>query len=131
MFPVRSKSKYNNKKIVVDGITFDSQKEAMRYGQLKLLERAGEISDLKLQVPFELLPNQYETIERFSKGGKRLKDGLKLVERGVTYVADFTYNTGGKIVVEDVKSKATRKKESYIIKRKLMRYLKGIAIKEV
>ena len=131
MFPVRSKSKYNNKKIVVDGIVFDSQKEAMRYGQLKLLERAGEISDLKLQVPFELIPNQYETVERFSKSGKRLKDGLKLVERGVTYVADFTYKSGENIVVEDVKSKATRKKESYIIKRKLMRYLKGIAIKEV
>ena len=131
MFPVRSKSKYNNKKIVIDGIVFDSQKEAMRYGQLKLLERAGEISDLRLQVPFELIPNQYETVERFSKSGKRLKDGLKLVERGVTYVADFTYNTGKNIVVEDVKSKATRKKESYIIKRKLMRYLKGIAIKEV
>lgn len=131
MFPVRSKSKYNNKKIVVNGITFDSQKEAMRYSQLKLIEKTGQISELKLQVPFELIPNQYETVERFSKSGKRLKDGLKLVERGVTYVADFTYRDGENIVVEDVKSKATRKKESYIIKRKLMRYLKGIAIKEV
>ena len=62
---------------------------------------------------------------------KRLKDGIRVVERSTDYVADFVYTEDGKTVVEDVKSVATRKKESYIIKRKLMLYLKKIKIKEV
>ena len=53
-------NKYRNKKCVLDGIEFDSKKEMRRYSELKLLERAGEISDLKIQVPFLLLPDQYE-----------------------------------------------------------------------
>ena len=88
---------------------FDSKREANRYAELKLLERAGEISDLKLQVPFELIPKQPG-------------------ERSVKYIADFVYLEGGKSVVEDVKGKKTR---DYIIKRKLMLWRHGITIKEV
>lgn len=117
VFPGRSK--YGNKKLVMDGEHFDSMKEAARYQELKLLERAGEIRELKRQVPFVVIP-----VQKDEKG--------KVIEREVKYIADFTYIEKGKLVrtVEDVKSKATRTKE-YIIKRKLMLYRNGIRIKEV
>lgn len=132
-YPIQKprRSKYGSHKITVDGQEFDSQKEARRYGELKLLLAAGRISDLRTQVLYELIPTQFETFERYGKKGKRLKDGLRVVERATDYVADFVYVEDGKTVVEDVKSVATRKKESYIIKRKLMLYLKKIKIKEV
>ena len=96
-----------------------------------LLQKAGKITALQRQVSYELLPNQYETYERYSKSGKRLKDGTKLVERKVDYVADFVYtDEKGMLVVEDTKSKATRTKD-YIIKRKLLYAVHGIKIKEV
>ena len=95
-----------------DGIVHDSRKEARRWCELKLLEKAGKITDLDRQVKFELIPKQ---------------DG----ERACCYVADFVYTEDGKKVVEDVKSEATRKKESYIIKRKLMLYIHGIRIREI
>ena len=92
--------KYNNKKTTVDGIKFDSKGEANRYCELKLLERAGEISDLKLQPRFELLPKQ--------------KD-----ERAINYTADFMYQEDGETVVEDFKGKETR---DYIMRRKMFKY---------
>lgn len=93
-------SKYGNHKVTFDGIKFDSKKEMNRYIELKLLQRAGKISDLQLQVPFVLL-----------KAGNG--------ERGVKYIADFVYlDADGNKVVEDVKSEATKKKEAYILKRK-------------
>jgi hypothetical protein len=126
-------SKYHNKKITVDGITFDSKKEYSRYRELLLLERAGEISNLRRQVKFVLIPAQYEkTPERYTKGEHKgeLKQG-KLLERECAYVADFVYiDSNGKKVVEDTKSKATKTKD-YIIKRKLMLYRFGIKIHEV
>jgi hypothetical protein len=121
---------YNQKTYTSDGIKHDSQKEAQRWCELKLLERAGHISNLRRQVEFELLPNQYETIERYGKNGKRLKDQVKLIEHKVSYIADFVYDENGKTVVEDVKSVATQT-EKFIIKRKLMLYIHGIKIKIV
>ena len=118
---------YNKKTVTSDGIKHDSQKEAQRWCELKLLERAGRISHLKRQVEFELLPNQYETIERYNKNGKRLKDQIKLIEHKVSYIADFVYDENGKTVVEDVKSVATQT-EKLIIKRKLILYLHGIKV---
>lgn len=107
-------SKYHSKKSVVNGIEFDSKKEANRSFELSLLERAGMISDLQRQVKFELIPSQ------------RI-DG-KVVERSVTYVADFVYKQHGKTVVEDTKGFKTK---DYIIKRKLMLYIHGIRVKEI
>ena len=104
-------NKYGAKKITVDGITFDSKKEANRYCELRLLEKAGYIENLQRQVRYTLIPKQ---------------EG----ERACEYVADFVYIENGKTVVEDVKSKATRT-DAYIIKRKLMKYNFGITIKEV
>ncbi len=113
-------------------MVFDSTKEARRWEQLLLLQRAGKITSLQRQVHYELLPNQYETYPRYSKKGERLKDGTKLIERAVNYVADFVYTDAetGENIVEDTKSTATRTKD-YIIKRKLMYAIHGIRIHEV
>ena len=109
-------SKYRNTKTVVDGQTFDSRKEANRYCELCLMRRAGEISELRRQVVFTLIPAQYIA--------------GKCAERSVKYVADFAYvdNATGKTVVEDVKGVRTKE---YVLKRKLMLWEYGIIIREV
>ena len=125
------KSKYYNVKTrALDGSVFDSNKEARRWDELLLLQRAGKISDLQRQVKYELIPAQYETYERYSKKGERLKDGVRLLERKVEYVADFVYTIAdtGENVVEDTKGVKTK---DYILKRKLMLAVHGIRIKEV
>ena len=124
-------SKYHNRKITVDGITFDSVKEANRYKELKILERAGQIHDLQLQVKFKLIPAQREWTDETTKSGKPKKG--KVIEHECSYVADFTYkNRFGLLVVEDVKG--YRKGTSYdlfVVKRKLMLWIHGIRVKEV
>lgn len=101
-------SKYHAQTTLVDGIRFASRKEAARYRELRLLEQAGAIQDLHLQVPFVLLPkSQYG--------------------RAVKYIADFVYIQGGKQVVEDAKGYRT---DVYKLKRRLMAELLGIEIKE-
>ena len=103
-------SKYHAKKVTVNGITFDSKREADRWAELQILQRAGAISQLKRQVRFDLVPTQQG-------------------ERGVSYYADFTYLTkSGDFVVEDAKGYKT---PEYIIKRKLMLWIHKIRIKEV
>lgn len=102
-------NKYGAKKVKAsDGQVFDSRKEFQRYGILKLLERAGKISELRRQVPFELIPRQGTM-------------------RECRYVADFVYREGGQTVVEDCKGYRT---EAYRIKKKLMRWVHGITIRE-
>lgn len=102
-------SKYHAKKVTIDGITFDSKREAERWSELKILERAGVIQQLKRQVKFDLIPAQSG-------------------ERGVYYRADFTYLQNGRLVVEDSKGFKT---PEYIIKRKLMLWIHSIRIREV
>ena len=124
-------NKYHNIKTkTFSGKVYDSRKEARRSVELKLLLRAGEIKDLREQVKYVLIPAQYETNERYSKKGERLKDGLKLIERECSYVADFVYIDvkTGNTVVEDTKGVRTKE---YIIKRKLMLHVHGIRIKEI
>ena len=104
------KTKYNNKKTTVDNIKFDSKKESKRYGDLKMRERAGEISGLKLQVPFPIEVNG------------------KVICR---YVADFLYIEKDKLIVEDVKSEVTRRLPVYRLKKKLLAAVYGIENKEV
>ena len=119
----RNGTKYNATKCVVDGIEFASKREANRYLELRLLERAGEISDLRLQVDFELIPNQYATEKRYGKNGKPLKDKQVLLERKVVYRADFVYtDKDGKTVVEDTKGFRTTE---YVLKRKMFLYKYG------
>ena len=118
---------------MVDGVKFDSLKEATRYRELSLLERAGTITELELQKRFELIPAQYETYPRYGKNGKRLKDGQRCIEKAVFYVADFDYlDADGNHVVEDVKGyKGSTAYAVFAIKRKLMLHVHGIKIKEV
>ena len=126
--------KYGNKKVEIDGIEFDSKKEARRYWELNLLQRAGKITDLQLQREFELIPAQYETFERYGKTGKRLQDGKRCIEKSCTYKADFCYMQDGQLVVEDVKGyrdPASAGYAKFTIKRKLMLWRYGIKIIEV
>lgn len=111
-------NKYKNKETVVDGIKFQSLHEAHRYCELKYMERAGLISCLQLQRRFTLL------------GAQKDKAG-KVIERPVTYIADFVYkDQDGRTVVEDAKSDGTRT-DVYKIKRKLMLSIYGIRVVEV
>ena len=111
------RSKYGAQKTEFDGLVFDSKHEAMRWRELALLQRSGEIADLQRQVKYILIPAQVD------------EDG-KVAERAVSYVADFVYSDvrSGETVIEDAKGMHTR---DYIIKRKLMRYVHGIKIREV
>lgn len=118
-------SKYNNRKVRRDGLTFDSKKEHKRYNELLLLEQAGEIANLRRQVKFVLIPTQREPSQIGTRGG--VKKG-KLLERECSYIADFVYSQNGKMVVEDTKGIRTK---DYIIKRKLMLRVYGIRIREV
>ena len=123
-------NKYGSKKIEVDGIVFDSKKEAKRFQELSLLEKAGAISNLQRQVKYVLIPAQREwTNEIYTKGRKKgcFKQG-KLIEKECAYMADFVYQENGKIIVEDTKGFRTK---DYIIKRKLMLHVHGIRIKEI
>lgn len=123
-------AKYKNKKVAVNGIVFDSKKEAKRYTELLLLEKAGKIRNLQLQVKFVLIPAQREfTNEIYTKGRKKgcFKKG-KLLERECSYIADFVYWENGQRIAEDTKGFRTK---DYVIKRKLMLYMHGIRIKEI
>ena len=126
MWRVKTGSKYGSRKVVVEGIEFDSKKEANRYRELRVLQAAGRISDLQLQVPFELIPAQREPDTYGVRGG--LRRG-KLLEHSVVYYADFVYiDEHGNKIVEDAKGVKT---DVYRIKKKLMLYVHGIKIKEV
>lgn len=105
-------SKYRAKKTTVDGITFDSRKEADRYLVLKGMEDDGAIEDLRRQVRYELVP-------AFDVDGRHY--------RPVYYVADFVYVEDGKEVVEDVKGVRT---DVYKLKSKLFARRYGMSIKE-
>lgn len=99
-------SKYRAIKTEVDGITFDSKREANRYCELKLLEKAGEISHLELQPKFELQP-------AYKKDGKTV--------RAITYTADFIYHELGNnaVVVEDSKGYQT---QQFLLRKKLFEF---------
>lgn len=121
-------SKYGNKKITVDGVTYDSKLEYYRWAYLQDLERQGRISRLRRQVHFLLIPEQTVQVVKHLKTKDKVVE--RIVEHKTEYVADFVYEVDGREVVEDTKSEATRKKESYIIRRKLMR-LQGHPVREV
>ena len=106
-------NKYKNKKVVYNGIKFDSQKERNYYIKLKLLEDKGKIKDLKLQVKYELQP-------KFKSGNKNIQ--------AISYIADFTYlDEENKLHIIDTKGVRT---DVYKIKKKMMQY-KGLEIEEV
>ena len=102
----QKKNKYHNKQVVIDGVKFDSKLEATRYTELKLLERSGQIKDLKLQPSYELIPT-------FRKGNKTYKKA--------SYIADFSYydNELNKTIIEDTKGFKT---DVYILKKKIYQF---------
>ena len=104
--PIRSK--YGNRIVEFDGYKFDSQGESMRYYQLKMLQKAGKISGLQVHVPFELIPKDEK-------------------HRAIYYEADFVYIENGEKIVEDFKGFRT---DVYKIKKRMMKWLYGIDIKE-
>ena len=107
-------SKYRNKKIERNGLTFDSRRELKEWVALESLQHAGVITDLQRQVKYVLIPSQTR------------EDGTK--ERPVTWTADFVYKRDGKTVVADAKGIRT---QQGIIRRKLMLMVHGITVKEV
>ena len=107
------RSKYGNKKVTVDGITFDSAKEARRWQELKLLEAAGEIQALERQKVFILAPAVIL--------GGRVKPALR-------YFADAVYRQDGRQVVEDTKSEITRKHPVFRAKQHLMMSVHSIEL---
>ncbi len=109
-------SKYHSAPAERAGVRFDSKKEARRYDELMTMLRAGIISDLRLQPQFTLQESY------ITETGERI--------RAIRYTADFSYRFGGKLVVEDVKSTATRTKE-YLRNKKFMRSKYGIDVQEV
>ena len=102
LYPAAKKNKYKNIKTEIDGVKFDSKKEAKRYQELKLLLNLRFISDLVLQPVFILQ-------DKFKYNGK--------TERAIKYIADFQYIKNGETIVEDVKGK---KIDVYKIKKKLL-----------
>lgn len=110
----RKHQKYRNRVTETADGRFDSEAEYRHWCHLKIRQRVGEISDLKRQVVFELIPAQ-----------KRPSGGM---ERACSYVADFVYQEGGKTVCADVKGCATGE---YIMKRKLMLHIHGVEVKEI
>lgn len=123
-------NKCRNRKVKTsDGIVHASKKEASRWLELKLLERAGKIKDLKRQVKFVLIPAQREQGTIGKRGG--IKQG-KLLERELSYIADFVYTENGKMVVEDAKGyKGGTVYALFVIKRKLMLYVHNIQVREI
>jgi hypothetical protein len=109
------KSKYRNKRVEIDGITFDSKWESQRYGELRNLERLGVIQMLRVHEAFGL--------HVMSKGGSPV--------RIAAYVADFMYVRNRETVIEDAKSAPTRRKEAYVLKRKHFEAEYGLPIVEV
>ena len=123
---MRTARKYGNKKVRYQGAVYDSRKEARRFAELSLLEKAGKITDLQTQVKFVLIPSQREPDTVGKRGG--IKRG-KVIEKECAYYADFVYtDENGETVVEDTKGFRTTE---YIIKRKLMLYIHGIRITEI
>ena len=112
------KSKYKSVKTEVDGIIFDSKKEAKRYKELRLLEKEGLVSNLKLQVPYLLCPAQLGA----DYNGKQIT-----LRREMKYIADFVYKVDGVEVINDAKGYRTKE---YKQKKNLMKKIYGIEIYE-
>lgn len=112
----KPRNKYGNTKVEVNGVKYDSKKEAKKAEELEMQERLGIISNLERQKKFVLQPS-------FKFAGHTIRE--------IAYVADFVYMENGTQVVLDVKSPITRANPVYKIKKKMMMYVHGIEVKEV
>ena len=123
------RSKYGNRKVTIEGINFDSEREAKRYLILKDYQNKGDISDLKLQVVYELIPAIKELKTVVLKTKTIQKEVT--IQQAITYRCDFTYIKDEKLIVEDVKISPKMLPPEYKLKKKLLRYVHGIDIREV
>lgn len=121
--------KYNNTKVEYDGIKFDSKKEMQRYLVLKSAEDKGVITNLQLQVRFELIPAVREEYVEHLKTKDRIK--TRTLQLPITYTCDFMYDKDGETIIEDIKASPKMLPKEYTLKKKMMFALKGIKIKEV
>lgn len=128
---VANRSKYGNSKVEYQGIKFDSKREMQRYIILKDAENKGLISDLRMQVKFELIPAVKETYIQHLK--TKDKECTKTLQLPITYTCDFAYIKDGELVVEDVKAspKTAALDKVFLIKEKLFRWKFGFSIKRV
>ena len=127
---MQTRSKYGNRSFTDQGgIRWDSEKEFYRYVMLRQAEKQGLITSLQRQVVFTLLPaiTEEQTVQLKTK----TKAVTKTVQQPVTYHADFVYTKDGQQIVEDVKGSPRMLTKEYLIKKKFMRGLFGIKIKEV
>lgn len=122
-------NKYNNKKVAYQGIKFDSERERDRYLVLKDAERRGTIQQLTVHPLFELIPPIIDIVTVQLKTKTTKKE--KVIQRAITYKADFQYIKGGELVVEDVKISPDLIPKEYAIKEKLMFWRYRIKIKRV
>lgn len=131
---MKMRNKFGAEKFTApNGEIFHSKKEYRRCCELRLLERAGRITNLKRQVEFELIPTQREKRTEVYKAGpkKGLPKPGAVIEKLCKYVADFTYYQEGEFVVEDAKGyKKGAAYDLFVIKRKLMLWVHGIKVKE-
>lgn len=121
-------SKYHNKITYVDGIKFDSKREAEYYVIYKNLQRNGKIVNLQLQVPYELIPAVYkEEVKHLKTKDKVVK---KCIQKATFYYADFVYDdpVTGMTHVVDIKGKRTKE---YVLKKKMMLAFNNIEIEEL
>jgi hypothetical protein len=129
-------SKYNNTRVFYDSIWFDSEKECERYKELKLLEKAGKISNLAVHFPFLLIPGVYYNprFGNYDFSNKKLSREWKCVQRPIVYIADFVYDTETERIVEDVKGCRNKRDAAYkkfLHKKRLMKIVWNVDVKEV
>lgn len=130
-FKRKNGTKYNNKKVTIDGIEFDSKREGMRYLVLKDAQESGVISNLELQPKFELIPAIREEYIKHLKTKDKVE--TRTVQLAITYKADFSYEKDGVRIVEDVKAspKMAALDKAFLIKEKLFRWRFGFSLKRV
>lgn len=129
MRTIHRKNKFKNSERIYGGVYFQSKLEGERWIVLLDAMTRGQISKLRRQVMYELVPDQYEDVVVHLK--TKDKTIRRLVEKKVCYLADFVYIKNGVEIVEDTKSERTAKESTYIIKRKLMLFRHGIRVREV
>lgn len=121
------KNKFNNRKVVFQGETYDSQLELSRFLFLSNREKEGEITNLRRQVEYLLIPAQYGTEIKHLK--TKDKEVRVLLERSCSYIADFVYERDGKTIVEDCKGSKYIITADFKIKKKLMLWVHQIQVK--
>lgn len=120
--------RYNHTKVEADGLKFDSKKEYERYLFLKSEVESGNISNLRTQVTYELIPAVTEEYVEHLKTKDKIK--TRTLQRPITWTADFVYNKGDEEIVEDVKPSKFLLSDRFVIKEKLFfwRYRKKIRL---